>query len=361
MAKKIKVFTIDDSPVFRQVLREIIISDPDLEYCGFASNGAIAIKKIPIIQPDIITLDIEMPEMDGIQTLKHIMENDPRPVIMVSSYTKDGADITFKALELGALDYILKPELAGLEKNIKAIEESLLAKIKVFANFKFLEKKRVKEVSEDDGVPIIGGLPSYNIPTVRNKPIDVICIGSSTGGTVALTNLIPYIKENIGVPILIVQHMPKFYTNNFAKRLDSLSSLTVVEAQGGESLEPNFVYIAQGGLHMTVKNRKIVLEDTFSVNSHKPSVDVLFNSVEKEFKDRALAVILTGMGSDGAKGIEAIKNSGGFTIAQDEESSVIFGMPGSAIKTGKVDRIIPLNRISAFINEFVDSSRNSNK
>ena len=359
MAKKIKVFTIDDSPVFRQVLREIIISDSELEYCGFASNGAIAIKKIPIVQPDIITLDIEMPEMDGIQTLQYIMDNDPRPVIMVSSYTKDGADITFKALEIGALDYILKPELSGLEKNVKAIEDTLLTKIKVFANFKFLEKKRVKEVSEDDGVPIIGGLPSYSIPSIRTKPIDIICIGSSTGGTVALTNLIPHIKNGIGVPILIVQHMPKFYTNNFARRLDSLSALKVVEAQGGEELEPDTVYIAQGGLHMTVKDRKIVLEDTPNVNSHKPSVDVLFKSVEAEYKDKALALILTGMGSDGARGIEAIKNSGGYTVAQDEESSVIFGMPGSAIKTGKVDRIIPINKIAGFINDFVDSSRKS--
>jgi len=204
MQKKIKVFTIDDSPIYRQVLREIISSDPDLEYCGFASNGAIAIKKLPIVKPDIITLDIQMPEMDGLETLKYIMENDPRPVIMVSSFTKDGADITFKALELGAVDYVQKPEVKGLQENVKLLEDVLISKIKIFANFKLPDTKRFKQISEDDGLPVIGGLPSFEIPNIRTKPIDIICIGSSTGGTVALTNILPNINKDIGVPILIV-------------------------------------------------------------------------------------------------------------------------------------------------------------
>lgn len=355
---KIKVFTIDDSPIYRQVLREIITSDPDLEYCGFASNGLIAIKKIPIIQPDIITLDIEMPEMDGIQTLRYIMEKDPKPVIMISSFTKDGADITFKALEIGAVDYIQKPEVRSLHENIKLLEDVLLSKIKVFANFKLPDAKRFKQISEDDGLPVIGGLPSYEIPKIRSRPIEAICIGSSTGGTVALTNILPKIKENIGVPILVVQHMPRLYTNSFANRLNSLCGLTVVEAQGGEELKPNTVYIAQGGFHMSVKNKRIVLDGSDTVNNHKPSVDVLFHSVKEEFGDKSMAIILTGMGSDGAKGIAAIKTAGGFTIAQDEESSIIFGMPGSAIRTGKIDRIIPLSKISDFVNEYVAINKN---
>ncbi|OHD19557.1 MAG: hypothetical protein A2086_14410 [Spirochaetes bacterium GWD1_27_9] len=357
MQKKIKVFTIDDSPIYRQVLREIIFSDPDLEYAGFASNGAIAIKKIPIIDPDIITLDIEMPEMGGIETLKYIMENNPKPVIMVSSFTKDGADITFKALELGAVDYIQKPELSGLQDNIRALEDMLLTKIKIFANFKLPDTKIFKQIAEEDGLPVIGGLPSYEVPKIRSKSIDVIGIGSSTGGTVALTKILPAISASIGVPILIVQHMPPLYTNSFAKRLSSICSLKVVEVQGGESLEANTVYIAQGGFHMAVRNGRIIIDNSDPVNNHKPSVDFLFRSIEKEFGDRALAIILTGMGSDGAKGLASIKDAGGFTIAQDEESSVIFGMPGSAIKTGKVDRIIPLNKIASFINEVLDFSK----
>jgi len=357
MQKKIKVFTIDDSPIYRQVLREIISSDPDLEYCGFASNGAIAIKKLPIVKPDIITLDIQMPEMDGLETLKYIMENDPRPVIMVSSFTKDGADITFKALELGAVDYVQKPEVKGLQENVKLLEDVLISKIKIFANFKLPDTKRFKQISEDDGLPVIGGLPSFEIPNIRTKPIDIICIGSSTGGTVALTNILPNINKDIGVPILIVQHMPRLYTNSFAKRLDSLCSLRVVEAENGMEIEPNTVYIAQGGYQMLLKKNKIVLEDSEPVNNHKPSVDVLFWSVSQEMGDRALAIILTGMGSDGTRGIVAIKDAGGYTVAQDEESSVIFGMPGSAIRTGKIDRIIPLGKIADFINEFIFSLR----
>ncbi|HOJ63475.1 MAG TPA: chemotaxis response regulator protein-glutamate methylesterase [Spirochaetota bacterium] len=358
MQKKIKVFTIDDSPIYRQVLREIINSDPDLEYCGFASNGSIAIKKIPIIKPDIITLDIEMPEMDGIETLRYIMENDPRPVIMVSSFTKDGADITFKALELGAVDYIQKPEVRSLQENVKLLEDVLISKIKIFANFKLPGTKRFKQIAEEDGLPVIGGLPSFEIPKVRTKPIDIICIGSSTGGTVALTNILPNIDKDIGVPILIVQHMPPLYTNSFAKRLDSLCSLRVVEAEDGMDVEPNTIYIAQGGYHLVLKGGKIFLDNSEPVNNHKPSVDVLFRSVSREMGDKALAIILTGMGSDGAQGIVAIKDAGGYTIAQDEESSVIFGMPGSAIRTGKVDRIIPLGKIADFINEFIPSLRN---
>ncbi|HPO50183.1 MAG TPA: chemotaxis response regulator protein-glutamate methylesterase [Spirochaetota bacterium] len=356
MSKKIRVFTIDDSPVYRQVLREIIYSDSDLEYCGFASNGAIAIKKIPIIDPDIITLDIEMPEMDGLTTLKHIMENNPKPVIMISSFTKDGAEITFKALELGAVDYIQKPEYGDLKGNIQSLQELLITKLKIFANFKLPDTKKFKQISEEDGLPVIGGLPSYEIPKLRSKSIDVVCIGSSTGGTVALTNILPNINSNIGVPILIVQHMPRLYTNSFANRLASLCGLKVKEAEDGEPVLPNTVYIAQGGFQMTVKNKKIRLADTEPVNNHKPSVDVLFKSVESEYKGKSLAIILTGMGSDGAKGLISIKDAGGYTVAQDEESSVIFGMPGSAIKTGKVDRIVPLNNIAQFINDFLEQS-----
>jgi len=357
VSKKIRVFTIDDSPIYRQVLREIIYSDSDFEYCGFASNGAIAIKKIPIIDPDIITLDIEMPEMDGLETLKYIMTNFPKPVIMISSFTKDGAEITFKALELGAVDYIQKPEIGDIKDNVHSLEDILIAKLKVFANFRLPDSKKFKQISEEGGLPVVGGLPSYEIPKLRNKSIDIVCIGSSTGGTVALTNILPNIDHNIGVPILIVQHMPRLYTNSFAGRLATLCRLRVKEAEDNELLMPNTVYIAQGGYHMVTRDGKIRLLDTDPVNNHKPSVDVLFRSVETEFKGRTLAIILTGMGSDGANGLALIKDAGGYTVAQDEESSVIFGMPGSAIKTGKVDRIIPLNKIASFINDFLPSSR----
>ncbi len=350
---KIKVFTIDDSPIYRQVLRDIINSDDELEYLGFAANGAIAVKKLEILDPDIITLDIEMPEMNGIDTLKHIMKTKPTPVIMVSSFTKEGADITLQALDIGAVDYIEKPEERDVQRNIQLIQSQLITKIKTFSHFK-LNKKIFKEPSVEDGLPVIGGLPSYDVPKIRNKPIDIICIGSSTGGTVALSTILPNISDKLGVPIVVVQHMPKNYTKSFADRLNSQCSLTVLEATDGDRLQPGYVYIAPGGMQMRVRSGKIVVDDSEPVNNHKPSVDVLFNSVKVDFGSRSMAVILTGMGSDGAKGLSAIKDAGGFTVAQDEESSVVFGMPGSAIRTGKVDRIIPLDKISHFINETME-------
>lgn len=353
MHKKIKVFTIDDSPIYRQVYREIITSDPDLEYLGYASNGALAIEKLKVIDPDIITLDIEMPEMDGIETLKYIMTHFPKPVIMISSFTTDGADVTFKALELGAVDYIEKPKANDIKTNIFELEELLLLKLKVFADFQLPQKKRFKQVSMNDGIPDIGGLPSFAIPRTIKHKVDIICIGASTGGTVALSTILPRIKPNIGVPILIVQHMPVNYTNSFANRLDSLCSLKVSEASDETVLEPNNIYIAHGGYHLEVHMGKVRLTNSPPVNNHRPSVDVLFNSALETYKGNMLAVILTGMGSDGAKGIAAIKDAGGYTVAQDEESSVIFGMPGSAIKTGRIDRIVPLDRMAQFINDYV--------
>lgn len=344
---------IDDSPIYREVLKNIITSDPLLEYIGFAANGAVAVKKLELLNPDIITLDIEMPEMNGIDTLKYIMKNNPKPVIMVSSFTKEGADITLQALEIGAVDYIQKPEANELEYNLNFLRNQLLDKIKTFSKFK-LNKNKFKDIAEEDGLPVIGGLPSFDIPKIRNSPIEVVCIGSSTGGTLALTNIIPKIRKNIGLPILIVQHMPKLYTKSFAARLDSLSEVDVVEATNGEKILPNTVYIAPGGYQMKVRMGKIIVEDSEPVNNHKPSVDVLFDSVQMEYSEKILAIILTGMGRDGANGLAKIKDSGGFTVAQDEESSVVFGMPGSAIKTGKVDRIIPLNKIANFINDAVE-------
>ena len=183
------------------------------------------------------------------------------------------------------------------------MEDILIAKLKVFANFRLPDSKKFKQISEEGGLPVVGGLPSYEIPKLRNKSIDIVCIGSSTGGTVALTNILPNIDHNIGVPILIVQHMPRLYTNSFAGRLATLCRLRVKEAEDNELLMPNTVYIAQGGYHMVTRDGKIRLLDTDPVNNHKPSVDVLFRSVETEFKGRTLAIILTGMGSDGANGL----------------------------------------------------------
>ncbi len=352
MEKKIKVFIIDDSPMIRDILGTVVKSASDMVLVGEAENGRVALEKLQFINPDIITLDIQMPEMDGLETLKRIMATKPIPVIMISSFTRDGADITFKALELGAVDYIQKPSLSSIRNNINLISDLLLTKIRVFSGFELPGKTMFKQPSVDDDVPVIGGLPSCNLPVTPNNQFEYICIGASTGGTVALTQIIPQLKEELKVPVLVVQHMPKLYTSSFAKRLNNLSKLKVVEVQGGEVLTPGVVYLAQGGFHMKVDSGRIVIEDSEEVNCHKPSIDVLFNSISSINGSRTMGIILTGMGSDGAKGISQIKRTGGFTIAQDEQSSVIFGMPASAIKTGAIDRIMPLDQIPIFINKY---------
>ncbi|MCG8572173.1 MAG: chemotaxis-specific protein-glutamate methyltransferase CheB, partial [Spirochaetes bacterium] len=281
-----------------------------------------------------------------------IMEKSPIPIIMVSSYTEEGSEITFKALELGAVDYILKPEKNDIRNNIELLKKQLLNKIKIFANYRFKNKFQLIDKQKTEDFPQFDGLPSLQLPKKHKGSIDVIGIGASTGGTVALSKILADIKPKIGLPILIVQHMPRLYTKNFAKRLNNLSMLEVVEAENELLLEPNKVYIAQGDHHMYVDNNHIMINQDELVNNHRPSVDVLFHSLAKEFQNRVMAFILTGMGSDGAKGIVNIKIKGGFTIAQNEESSVVFGMPGSAINTGKIDRIMPLDNIAEFINDF---------
>lgn len=361
MISKIKVFTIDDSPIFRQVLKKIIDSHSDLIYSGFAENGLEALDKLKNVDPDIITLDIEMPEMDGIETLRHIMKNNPKPVIMISSFTEHGADVTLEALELGAVDYINKPGSDDIKQNINELEKEVLSKIRLFSEFNFPGNKYFKQELEDDGLPVIGGLPSFEIPRTKKRGIKIICIGASTGGTVALSEILTKIKKDIGIPIVIAQHMPELFTYSFAKRLDSICPLEVKEAKDGERLKPNIVYIAKGGYHMKVLNRRIRLNNTEQSSAYRPSVNILFKSVKNEYGSKVLSIILTGMGSDGSAGIEEINDAGGYTVAQDEESSVIFGMPRNAIKTGKVERIIPLDKIGNFTNEFIHYHNSRNK
>jgi len=353
MASKIKVFTIDDSSIFREILKKIIDSHSDLIYTGYAENGLDALEKLKTIDPDVITLDVEMPEMNGIDTLKEIMKRKPVPVIMISSFTEHGADITLQALEIGAVDYLQKPESDNFKKNIDLLEEEILSKIRLFSGFKFPNNKYFKQELEDDGLPVIGGLPSFEVLKERKRGIKIIAIGASTGGTIALSEILSTIRKDIGVPIVIAQHMPELFTHSFAKRLNSLCDLEIKEAKDGEKIKPNIAYIAKGGYQMRVINRRIRLSNSDQGSAYKPSVDILFSSVKDEYGSKVLSIILTGMGSDGADGITEISGAGGYTVAQDEESSVIFGMPGSAIKTGKIERIIPLSMIGNFINEFV--------
>lgn len=333
---KIRVLIVDDSSFVRKALLRIFETEPSIEVVGTARNGKEAIDKAIALSPDVITLDIMMPELDGIEALKNIMETCPTRVLMLSQYTKEGAELTLRALELGAMDFIDKSSTGSMDFFTLAGE--IISKIKAIATGK--PRKLIEDLK---------ALPSSK----KRGLIDVIGIGASTGGPLALQTLLSKFPKDIGAGILIVQHMPHGFTGPFAKRLDSICAIEVKEADEKDSVEPGLALIAPAGLHMTVSpphpplskggRRGVINLDVEPSNTiHKPSIDVLFLSIAKNYGRRSIGVLLTGMGSDGTKGISAIKEEGGTTFAQDEETSVIFGMPKTAIEKGVVDKVLPI-------------------
>ncbi|SCY13467.1 protein-glutamate methylesterase/protein-glutamine glutaminase [Alkaliphilus peptidifermentans] len=340
----IKVLIVDDSAFMRKILTDIINSDPNLMVVGFARNGNEAIEKRKSLQPDIITMDVEMPIMNGIEALKFIMKNNPLPVVMLSSLTADGAEATMTALDLGAVDFIQKPS-SVFHINAEEMKWELTDKIKAAAKAKILKK------FTDEG--IISESIIYKIGTRRKSSSKnrIITIGTSTGGPKALQAVIPLLPADIPASILIVQHMPPGFTRSLAERLDTISQITVKEAENGEKILPGVAYVAPGDQHLEIEKRVnecyIRLSNSDPVSGHRPSVDVMFNSVAELQQEKVLAVIMTGMGSDGAMGLKELKDrKNAPVIAQDEESCVVYGMPKSAVKIGVVDEIVPLNKIA---------------
>jgi len=341
--EKIKVLIVDDSLLTRKVLSGIIESDPDLKLVGTANDGKFAVGKIPFLKPDIITLDVNMPLMDGLTTLQQIMQKYPTPIIMVSAATKEDAETTIKALELGAVDFIAKPE--G-DSDVSVISRQLVEKIKNSAKIKVEKLKATKEIK----------LPStqkeLQIELDKAKPFakKIVAIGISTGGPNAIKSIFAdnYLDESLS--ILIVQHMPDTFTGAFANRLNQVSNLRVKEAEEGDPILEGHVYVAPGHSHLlvTMKSGKpyIKLSQEEKRSGHRPSADVLFESVAGIFGSKVVGVIMTGMGRDGADGMAIIKKNGGHTIAQDEATSVVYGMNKEAVSMGCVDQIIPLNQIA---------------
>jgi len=304
-------------------------------------DGNFCLKKIEELQPHVITLDLQMPGMNGIDTLKEIMRRNPLPVIVVSSHSIDGASITFKALGLGAVDFVTKPQDASVHMAETARE--LIAKIKVAANSKVVRPGTLR------GAP----LRPEKIAAAKSAPAPskVIAIGISTGGPQALEFLLAQLPPDFPGAILVVQHMPEGFTEMFSRRLDELCALRVKEAQSGDVLQAGRVLVCPGSRHMTVKRLPmgeiVVLNDDNPVNGHRPSVDVLFRSVAQEFGSQCVAVLMTGMGDDGAEGLGMVKKAGGMTIAQNEESCVVFGMPKAAIDRGYATRVVALDVLSS--------------
>ena len=351
--KKIKVLIVDDSAVVRNLLTTALSKDEEIEVIGTAPDPFIARDKIVMLNPDIVTLDVEMPRMDGLTFLRNLMTYYPIPVIMVSSLTESGCETTLKALEMGALDFVTKPKMS-LQDSINQISQELIEKIKIFSTIKI----KKKEIANEENLKSDKATELVNKSLVETTH-KIIAIGASTGGTEAIKKVLEQFPTNTPGTI-IVQHMPEKFTKSFAERLNSLCGVEVREAQNGDSVIPGRVLIAPGNYHMLLRRDGaryyIKVKEGPLVSRHRPSVDVMFNSVAEYGGANAVGVILTGMGADGSAGMLNMKRAGAKTIAQDESSCVVFGMPKEAIKLGSVDKIVPLEQIPNAIFSFLQKS-----
>jgi two-component system chemotaxis response regulator CheB len=329
----VRVLVVDDSALMRKLIPQMLAADTSIEVVGTAMDGAFCLKKIEELKPNVVTLDLEMPNMNGIDTLKEIMRRQPVPVIVFSSHSTEGASVTMKALGLGAFDFVTKPKDASAHMAETARE--LIAKVKAAAECKLKPRMRAGSPARPEKSASAAGAPSK-----------VVAIGVSTGGPQAMEYLLSQLPGDFPGAIVVVQHMPEGFTEMFARRLDEICPLHVKEAQSGDVLQPGRVLISPGSRHLKVKRLPmgdiVVLSDEARVNGHRPSADVLLRSVAEEFKAQAVGLLMTGMGDDGAEGLGAIKREGGMTIAQNEESCVVFGMPKAAIERGYAIRVVGL-------------------
>jgi two-component system chemotaxis response regulator CheB len=345
---KIRVLVVDDAVVVRRLVSDILASDPEIEVVGTAANGRIALAKIPQVNPDLVTLDVEMPDMNGLEVLAALRKTHPRlPVIMFSTLTQRGAAATLDALALGANDYVTKPANVGsVQEAMQRIREELIPKIKSFCGRKQQPSPSVLRLLSTPRTTT----PPPTRKTTSPSRVEIVAIGVSTGGPNALADLLPALPGNFPVPIVIVQHMPPLFTRLLAERLNTKSAIGVSEATAGSVLSPGHAWIALGDFHMALerdtRGNRLRLHQGPPENSCRPAVDVLFRSVAEIYGAGVLSVVLTGMGQDGLRGCEQIKEAGGQVLAQDEASSVVWGMPGFVARAGLADKILPLNELA---------------
>jgi two-component system, chemotaxis family, protein-glutamate methylesterase/glutaminase len=351
MSHRVRVLVVDDSALMRKLIPQILLRDSEIEVVGTAMDGAFGLKKIEELKPDVVTLDLEMPRMDGMEMLRQIMRRSKVPVIIVSALSTEGATTTFKALALGAFDFVAKPRDAA-SVHMDEIAQDLIAKIKGAA----ISKVRNARVPLPERV-------RTNKPAQhpRREPTRIIAIGVSTGGPNALQYFLAKLPEDFLGSLIVVQHMPEGFTQMFAHRLDETCAIDVKEAQSGDLLIAGRALICPGDRHIKVRRtplgNTVVLSDDSRVNGHRPSVDILFRSMAAEFGSRAVGVLMTGMGEDGANGLGLIKSAGGLTIAQSEETCVVFGMPKAGIERGFAMRVVPLDELAGTLANLCSQER----
>jgi two-component system chemotaxis response regulator CheB len=349
--KKVSVLIVDDSAFIRKAMKRMLGSDPMIEVLGEARDGIEALEKVKKLKPDVVTLDVKMPDMGGLEALEQIMRENPVPVLMVSSLTSEGGEITLRALEMGAVDFIDKSS-CHTTMDILDIEDSLIQKVKVIAG---VDLKKV--VESKPAVKPVPFTPSPSEVKAKNEnPSHLVAIGTSTGGPMSLDKVLTSLPGDYPGAILVVQHMPIGFTRSLAERMNRQCSMAVKEAEEGDIILPGNIYIAPGGYHLKIRRSKekyctVLSKNPFDM-AHRPSIDVMMKSIAETWRGKILGIIMTGMGHDGVEGVKAIKQKGGTVLAQNEETCVVFGMPKAAYLTGYVDRMVSLEQLAMEINKF---------
>jgi two-component system chemotaxis response regulator CheB len=348
----LRVLVVDDSAFFRRIVGEALSKDPALRVAGVARDGRDAVEKTKALRPDLITLDVNMPELDGLGALRQIMREVPTPVVMLSSVTREGAEETLQALQEGAVDFLCKPALTQAQAG-GSWQEELIAKVKVAARANL---GRAGTASRSRQATATGSGRS------RTVGARIVAIGTSTGGPKALQEVISHLPANLPVGVLVVQHMPPGFTRTLAQRLDATSPLRVKEAEDGEPVRPGTAYVAPGAYHLRVTPRgEVALGQDAPIASLRPSVDALFESVAEVYGAGTVAAVLTGMGSDGTRGARLIKRAGGWVVAEDQSTCVVYGMPRSVIEEGYADRVVPLGEVAEELARAVRPDRNGGR
>ncbi len=353
--KRVRVLIVDDSAFMRRTLHEIITADGKMEVIGQARDGREAVSMSESLRPDVITMDLNMPHMDGLEATELIMTENPRPIVVVSSESREGAASTLRALELGAIDFVPKPS-GGVDLDLKTVSEELMRKLKMAAKVRVVRtatRSKMAGKSGGETAPKAARESDSRLaPTGERFPI--VVIAASTGGPATLMRLIPKFPKDFPAAIFLVQHMPPSFTSQFSLQLAEVTSLRVKEAETNELVQPGTVYICPGSHHMRLSHSgRITLDAGERISGYRPCADVTFETVVRYAGAMTIAAVLTGMGNDGVRGVQAVKAAGGLVIAQDEATAVIFGMPAEAIKTGAVDHVLALDEIGPIIEKRV--------